>query len=478
MWKWNKLCPYPILIYNLFTLAAAWDQDQLELFDLIEEVDQNFYELLGVAENAESAEIRKAYRKLSLQLHPDRNPAEDAETKFRQMVAVYETLKSEEKRRLYDGVLKDGLPDWRQPVYYYRKARKLGLLELAILLFIIFTVGHYLVIWAVYLEKKFEMEELLFSQMKRKKEKEMKKKRERNAVNDQMVAEGVSEMVTGLLEAPTIYRLLPIQMSLALRETIFRAPEYYHDLIEWWHEWLESRRLAREEVDDGDDDEEEVVEKKVRPKRKRVVLPEYASKDTSSVGGAVTKSNGTAHNVPDKQPVRAGQPWTTEELSKLSKALTRFPNGTLNRCEKIAEFMERNVAEITKKMKEMRESQFKRFDQVPTDAPESQLKKNKKSSEASSALPSDVTLRDTGLDNVSASSSATKIESGYMSIAEWSQNQQKIFEWCLAQYPKGTSERWDKIAEHIPGKTKSDCIQRFKFIVETLKQKKNSWSFP
>ena len=36
----------------------------------------------------------------------------------------------------------------------------------------------------------------------------------------------------------------------------------------------------------------------------------------------------------------------------------------------------------------------------------------------------------------------------------WSQNQQKILEWALTQYPKGTTERWEKIAEHIPGKTK------------------------
>ena len=42
------------------------------------------------------------------------------------------------------------------------------------ILFVISTVGHYLVIWAMYLERKFELEEVLFSQMKRKHEKEMK----------------------------------------------------------------------------------------------------------------------------------------------------------------------------------------------------------------------------------------------------------------------------------------------------------------
>ena len=36
----------------------------------------------------------------------------------------------------------------------------------------------------------------------------------------------------------------------------------------------------------------------------------------------------------------------------------------------------------------------------------------------------------------------------------WSQNQQVILEWALRQYPKGTEQRWEKVAEHIPGKNK------------------------
>ena len=36
----------------------------------------------------------------------------------------------------------------------------------------------------------------------------------------------------------------------------------------------------------------------------------------------------------------------------------------------------------------------------------------------------------------------------------WSQNQQKLLEWALNKFPKGTEERWDKVAEHIPGKNK------------------------
>merc|ERR1719370_2742879 len=129
-----------LLLLLLVSLVGAWDHDQLEIFDVVEEVNQNFYELLGVGEDAETSAIRKAYRKRSLELHPDVNPAEDAELRFRQLVAVYEVLKSPEKRKTYDSVLREGLPDWRQPVYYYRKARKLGLLEMCAILFVISTV--------------------------------------------------------------------------------------------------------------------------------------------------------------------------------------------------------------------------------------------------------------------------------------------------------------------------------------------------
>ncbi|ELU18094.1 hypothetical protein CAPTEDRAFT_153557, partial [Capitella teleta] len=54
----------------------------------------------------------------------------------------------------------------------------------------------------------------------------------------------------------------------------------------------------------------------------------------------------------------------------------------------------------------------------------------------------------------------------------WTQNQQKTLEVCLAQFPKGTPERWEKIAEQIPSKTKEDCIARFKFLADVVKKRK------
>lgn len=54
----------------------------------------------------------------------------------------------------YDDILENGLPDWRQPVFYYRRVRKMSNAELGFLLFVILTVGHYAVIWSIYLEKQ------------------------------------------------------------------------------------------------------------------------------------------------------------------------------------------------------------------------------------------------------------------------------------------------------------------------------------
>ena len=51
-------------------------------------------------------------------------------------------------------MLEHGLPDWRQPIYYYRRVRKMGVTELAVLLMVIATVGQFLYGWAAYLEKQ------------------------------------------------------------------------------------------------------------------------------------------------------------------------------------------------------------------------------------------------------------------------------------------------------------------------------------
>ena len=148
MQKISLLCIIFIYI-SLITIrpATAWDNDEFEIFDLVEEVNtvnKNFYEYLELPNDASTSDIRKAYRRLSLVLHPDKNPAEDAEVKFRWLASIYETLKDPKKREIYDRVLVEGLPDWRMPVFYMRRMRKVGLAEGVAYLLAFATVIQYL----------------------------------------------------------------------------------------------------------------------------------------------------------------------------------------------------------------------------------------------------------------------------------------------------------------------------------------------
>ena len=68
-----------------------------------------YYDLLGVSRDASEADVKKAYRKLAMEYHPDRNAAADAEQKFKEITEAYEVLKDPEKRARYDRYGKSGL---------------------------------------------------------------------------------------------------------------------------------------------------------------------------------------------------------------------------------------------------------------------------------------------------------------------------------------------------------------------------------
>ncbi|EPT26534.1 DnaJ domain-containing protein [Toxoplasma gondii ME49] len=117
--------PLPRLIFSVARLPSAFPSDfpahaSFRRFlaggSASKPEEKDFYEVLGVKKDAGTDEIKKAYRKLALKWHPDRNPdnRQQAEAQFRLVSEAYQTLSNSEKRQQYDAMRQFGASGFHQ----------------------------------------------------------------------------------------------------------------------------------------------------------------------------------------------------------------------------------------------------------------------------------------------------------------------------------------------------------------------------
>ena len=166
--------------------------------------------------------------------------------------------------------------------------------------------------------------------------------------------------------------------------------------------------------------------------------------------------------------------WSPEELHLLAKGLQKFPGGMAKRWDTISNFLNscgfsKSSAQVVAMTRKMAESQSLRSmgSQLNSDC-FSQFKRQNKSAFQT------VTV---GIDNkdpwAASESGGAKTEEASVE-GEWTSDQQKQLEAALREFPASlpTAERWEKIANSVEGKTRKQCVARFKICAAKAKAKK------
>eukprot|EP00927_Polykrikos_kofoidii_P086921 TRINITY_DN9878_c0_g3_i1.p1 TRINITY_DN9878_c0_g3~~TRINITY_DN9878_c0_g3_i1.p1 ORF type:complete len:682 (+),score=161.08 TRINITY_DN9878_c0_g3_i1:78-2048(+) len=184
----------------------------------------------------------------------------------------------------------------------------------------------------------------------------------------------------------------------------------------------------------------------------------------------------------------AGPPWSPEELGMLAKGLQKFPGGTGGRWTQITQLLqangvERSEREVVEKTKELSEgkslrsmgAQLSAEWQAPgakasTSAPAAKAKAGTTSASANGSAAPKASGKNSAVASVAASPSASG-----GSGEEWSAEQQRALEAALQTHPSSLdkNERWRLIAEAVPGKTKAQCVERFKYLRDQIVKQKN-----
>jgi len=154
--------------------------------------------------------------------------------------------------------------------------------------------------------------------------------------------------------------------------------------------------------------------------------------------------------------------WAPEELTMLARGLQKFPGGTARRWDAIAAFIRtRSATEVLEMAKKCSDGASLKSmgSQLSADAFDQFQKAAKAKTTREIDAPADERLE-------------RSVSKG---VEDWSPDQQKEFEVALKKYP-GTlppNERWDSISQEVNGKTRQQCVARFKYIRELLSSKKN-----
>ena len=186
----------------------------------------------------------------------------------------------------------------------------------------------------------------------------------------------------------------------------------------------------------------------------------------------------------------------------MSKAMIKFPGGVAERWERVAEFVnhladpchERTSEEVAKRVKDLRkeferhknekvagELRAKQQQQQPPPPPPPSRQDPERATTSAASTSSAAAVAPAAAPPLAAAAPppsaapapAAALAHAGETASSWTAEQQRELEAAIKRYPASTGpERWDRIAESVAGKTKAECVRRFKEIAVALKARK------
>lgn len=182
--------------------------------------------------------------------------------------------------------------------------------------------------------------------------------------------------------------------------------------------------------------------------------------------------------------------WNEDNIQLLVKAVNLFPAGTNQRWEVVANFINQhgrfgensnrfNAKIVLAKAKDLQNTDFSKNNLKETANKQAfdTFKKDKKNvlNIDESGISKKMESVSINGENMKEDKSVKKIPSNgeiKKNDVPWTTVEQQLLEQALKTYPASTLERWDRISECIPNRSKKDCMKRYKELVETVKAKK------
>ncbi|XP_037935952.1 dnaJ homolog subfamily C member 2 [Teleopsis dalmanni] len=188
--------------------------------------------------------------------------------------------------------------------------------------------------------------------------------------------------------------------------------------------------------------------------------------------------------------INKGELWNNENVQLLIKAVNLFPAGTSQRWDVIASFINQHCTnrvnmtarDILNKAKALQSSDFSKSS-LKVQANETAFENFEKMKKDVQTC-SDITINNSepacenkekpkGI-NSETNSNASKSNKQPAAPKTWTKEEQALLEQAIKSYPPSTPDRWDRIAECIPNRTKKDCLRRVKELVELVNSKKEA----